>query len=67
MTLSRRFLMAAVFWAALAAFVFGDAVRGLPNHDRFDEPAPWALGSGKNDAAKGAHCTAAPVKAPDKK
>ena len=27
-----------------------------------DEPLPWALGSGRSDAAKGAHCTAAPRK-----
>ena len=63
MTATRRHVFfAAVFWALLVLFVFGDGWRGLAQHDRFDEPAPWALGSGTSDASKGAHCTAAPRK-----
>jgi hypothetical protein len=58
----RRRLFASIFWAVLLALVLFDWVRGAARHDRFDEPMPWALGSGTSSAAKGAHCTAAPRK-----
>jgi hypothetical protein len=62
MATGRRALLAAFFWSVLALFVVVDEWRGFARHDRFDEPMPWALGSGSSDAAKGAHCTAAPRK-----
>ena len=55
-----RPILATVFWVALVVLVLIDGWRGAPFHNRFDEPLPWALGSGSSDAAKGAHCTAAP-------
>ena len=58
----RRTVFAAIFWALLTLLVLGDWVRGAPLHNRFDEPTPWALGSGSTSAAKGAHCTAVPRK-----
>jgi hypothetical protein len=58
---ARRTAFAAVFWTLLVLFVLVDRWRGAPLHNRFDEPAPWALGSGTSDAAMGAHCTAAPA------
>ena len=58
----RRTLFAAVFWTLLLLLVLADWVRGAPNHNRFDEPLPWALGSGMASATIGAHCTAAPRK-----
>jgi hypothetical protein len=50
--------MAAVFWALLAAFVVLDWTRA-PQRNRFDEPPPFAVGSGP--AKAGAHCAAAPT------
>ena len=58
----RRPILAVAFWSVLALLVVADWVRGAPLHNRFDEPLPWALGSGSSSAAKGAHCTAAPRK-----
>jgi hypothetical protein len=58
----RRTLFAAIFWGLLVLFVLVDWGRGAALHDRFDEPLPWALGSGSSSAAKGAHCAAAPRK-----
>jgi hypothetical protein len=55
-------VFAAIFWILLTLLVLGDWVRGATLHNRFDEPAPWALGSGSSSAAKGAHCTAVPRK-----
>ncbi len=49
--------MAAVFWALLIAFVVFDWLRA-PQRNRFDEPPPFAIGSGP--ASGGAHCAAAP-------
>lgn len=49
--------MAAVFWALLIAFVVFDWLRA-PERNRFDEPPPFAIGSGP--ASGGAHCAAAP-------
>jgi hypothetical protein len=60
MTAHRRSVLAAIFWALLVFFVLLDWVRGAALHNRFDEPHPWALGSGSSSAAKGAHCAAAP-------
>jgi len=62
MNIGRRTAFAMAFWALLGLFVFVDWVRGAPLHNRFDEPLPWALGSGSGAAEKGAHCTAAPRK-----
>jgi len=59
-TSQRRTTFAATFWALLVLLVLADWWRGAPLHNRFDEPLPWALGSGSSSAAKGAHCTAAP-------
>ena len=50
-------LMAAVFWALLLAFVVFDW-RRAPQRNRFDEPPPFALGSGPVSGA--GHCAAAP-------
>jgi hypothetical protein len=50
--------MAAVFWALLLAFVVFDWTRA-PQRNRFDEPPPFAIGSGP--ASSGAHCAAAPT------
>jgi hypothetical protein len=50
--------MAAVFWALLIAFVVVDWNRA-PQRNRFDEPPPFAIGSGP--ASGGAHCAAAPA------
>jgi hypothetical protein len=50
--------MAAVFWALLVAFVVVDWTRA-PQRNRFDEPPPFAIGSGP--ASGGAHCAAAPT------
>lgn len=61
-TSQRRTVFAAVFWALLGLLVLVDWVRGAPKHNRFDEPAPWAFGSGSSSAAKGAHCAAPPRK-----
>ena len=58
----RRTVYAAIFWVVFIALVLLDWVRGAPLHDRFDAPAPWALGSGTSAAAKGAHCAALPRK-----
>lgn len=49
--------MAAAFWALLVAFVVFDWTRS-PQRNRFDEPPPFAIGSGP--ATGGAHCAAAP-------
>jgi len=50
----RRRVVALVFWIGLAGFVALD--RGLTRpHDRFAEPSPIALGSGK--AAGAGHCS----------
>jgi hypothetical protein len=49
--------MAAVFWALLLAFVVFDWHRA-PQRNRFDEPPPFALGSGPVSGA--GHCAAAP-------
>jgi len=49
--------MAAAFWALLIAFVVIDWLRA-PQRNRFDEPPPFAIGSGP--ASGGAHCAAAP-------
>jgi hypothetical protein len=62
MTGERRLLFAGLFWVALLLFVVFDQWCSFARHERFDEPMPWALGSGASDAAKGAHCTAAPRK-----
>lgn len=62
MTLSRRSVLATIFWALLVLLVLIDWVRGAALHNRFDEPHPWALGSGSSSAAKGAHCAAAPAR-----
>jgi len=62
MSTGRRTVFAATFWALLGVLVLADWVRGAPRHNRFDEPLPWALGSGSGSAEKGAHCTAAPRK-----
>lgn len=59
-TPQRRTAFAAIFWVVFMLLVLADWVRGAPLHDRFDEPLPWALGSGSGPAVKGAHCTAAP-------
>lgn len=61
MTLSRRSVLATIFWALLVLLVLIDWVRGAALHNRFDEPHPWALGSGSS-AAKCAHCAAAPAR-----
>jgi hypothetical protein len=61
-TLQRRTLFGAIFWVLVSLLVLADWMRGAPRHNRFDEPMPWALGSGSSSAAKGAHCTAAPRK-----
>lgn len=50
--------MAAAFWLLLIAFVVFDWTRA-PQRNRFDEPPPFAIGSGP--ASGGAHCAAAPV------
>lgn len=50
--------MAAVFWVLLVAFVVVDWLRA-PQRNRFDEPTPFALGSGP--AGGGGHCASAPV------
>ena len=60
-TPQRRTAFAAIFWVVLVLLVLADWVRGAPLHNRFDEPLPWALGSGIG-SDKGAHCTAAPGK-----
>jgi hypothetical protein len=60
-TKRRPFALATLFWVLLVLFVLVDAAAGARFHNRFDEPWPWALGSGRNDGAKGAHCTAAPA------
>jgi hypothetical protein len=57
-----RIVLAAIFWVIFGVLVLADWVHGAPQHNRFDEPLPWALGSGSGSAAKGAHCTAAPRK-----
>jgi hypothetical protein len=49
--------MAAVFWALLAAFVVFDWMRA-PQRNRFDEPPPFAIGSGPVSGA--GHCAAPP-------
>jgi hypothetical protein len=52
--MSRR-VVALAFWLALAGFVLLD--RGLSEpHDRFAEPPPVAVGSGKVSGA--GHCSA---------
>ena len=50
--------MAALFWLLLIGFVVFDWTRA-PQRNRFDEPPPFALGSGP--ARGGAHCAAAPA------
>jgi len=57
-----RIVFAALFWVIFGMLVLADWVRCAPRHNRFDEPLPWALGSGSGSAGKGAHCTAAPRK-----
>lgn len=52
-------VMAAVFWALLLAFVVFDWTRA-PQRNRFDEPPPFAIGSGPASGA--GHCAAAPAK-----
>ena len=52
--------MAAVFWALLIAFVVFDWTR-TPQRNRFDEPPPFAIGSGPVSGA--GHCAAAPAPA----
>jgi len=49
--------MTAFFWLLLIGFVVFDWTRA-PQRNRFDEPPPFALGSGP--ASGGAHCAAAP-------
>lgn len=46
-----------VFWALLLAFVVFDWLRAPPRN-RFDEPPPFALGSGPVSGA--GHCAAPP-------
>ena len=62
MNTGRRTVFVLSFWVLLGLLVLADWVRGAPRHNRFDEPLPWALGSGSGPAEKGAHCTAAPRK-----
>jgi hypothetical protein len=50
-------IMTAVFWALLLTFVVVDW-RRAPQRNRFDEPPPFALGSGPVSGA--GHCAAAP-------
>jgi len=50
--------MAAVFWALLVAFVIVDWLRA-PQRNRFDEPTPFAIGSGP--VSNAGHCAAAPA------
>jgi len=50
-------VMAAVFWALTIAFVVFDWTRA-PQRNRFDEPPPFAIGSGPVSGA--GHCAAAP-------
>jgi len=52
--------MAAVFWALLIAFVVFDWTR-TPQRNRFDDPPPFAIGSGPVSGA--GHCAAAPAPA----
>ena len=52
--------MAGVFWALLIAFVVFDWTRA-PQRNRFDEPPPFAIGSGPVSGA--GHCAAAPAPA----
>lgn len=51
-------VMASVFWLLLLAFVIIDWQRA-PQRNRFDEPAPFALGSGP--VAGAGHCAAIPA------
>lgn len=53
-------VMAAAFWALLLAFVVFDWTRA-PQRNRFDEPPPFAIGSGPASGA--GHCAAAPTPA----
>ena len=50
-------VMAAVFWVLLLAFVTFDWTRS-PQRNRFDEPPPFAIGSGPVSGA--GHCAAPP-------
>lgn len=50
--------MALVFWTLLVAFVVYDWLRA-PSRNRFDEPPPFALGSGPVSGA--GHCAGAPA------
>ena len=50
-------VMAAVFWVLLLAFVTFDWTRS-PQRNRFDEPSPFAIGSGPVSGA--GHCAAPP-------
>ena len=50
--------MALVFWLLLAAFVVFDWLHAPPRN-RFDEPPPFAIGSGPVSGA--GHCAAPPV------
>jgi hypothetical protein len=52
----RTVIFALAFWGLLAAFVAFDWLHATP-HDRFAEPAPWALGQ-PPIADGGAHCSA---------
>jgi hypothetical protein len=58
----RRIWLAAAFWLLFGVLLVFDWNRGSAARNRFDEPAPWALGSGKGPAAQGAHCAAVPRK-----
>lgn len=51
--------MAAIFWLMLTIFVVADWLRTSPQRNRFDEPPPFAIGSGP--AGGGGHCAAAPA------
>jgi len=50
----RRRLLAGAFWAVLLGFVVADLLNAT-EHDRFNEPPMFALGSAK--AAGAGHCS----------
>jgi hypothetical protein len=56
--------MALAFWLLLAAFVVFDWLHA-PQRNRFDEPPPFAIGSGPVSGA--GHCAAVPDTAPPRR